>query len=466
MDYKIKDFFKEISVISKIEGLRFQDISIDDIPGSANITKQNKEFQISFKGIFKYPADGKLDINLSGEKYRVSSGTLKQTRFWSEIFDNVKGELTFDIKSMKRGDLKRNTSFRMFFFDTSKRKNLFHFKLESPKYDEIIPWAFDCVRITLDEKRYDIIQHQTTDQSYIIIENLDQVSYRDFQRDSYAIQKGIGYLVGYMPGGEHYIFSGLNFEYYRLARESLKSIYYPVTRNPYSFEFSNDYKNTADSYKEILMVIPSTVISKFVQQIRDNEEFSVAIIFLMEVLHLKSVVSMPGAFSVVLESLADIITNPSKIKTNLITDKNLATEIIEELHTVIDKYSTTLDDESVLKLKRRLSALNSPITPRRLTNAMKLREPFDQLGIILSSADEAAIEYRNYLLHGNILMNTDKPRNSEEIDIHMMYISGKLYTLLSKLLLKNCGFQGYVINHAKFFDSKEDPKEIYFFEKV
>lgn len=466
MDYKIKDFSKEISVISKIEGLRFQEISIDDMPGSANITKQNKDFQISFKDIFKYRADGKLDINLSGEKYRVSSGTLKKTRFWSEKFGNVKGELTFDIDSMKRGDLKKDNNFRMFFFDTSKRKHMFHHKLESPKYDEVIPWTFECVRITLDRKRYDIVQHQTTDVSYIIIENLDPVSYRDFQRDSYAIQIGIGYLIGYMPGGEYYIFSGLCFEYYRLARESLKLIYYPVTRNPYRFNFLDNYEDIVDTYKEKLTVVPSSVISKFVQQIRDNEELSVAIIFLMEVLHLKSAVSMPGAFSVVLESLADIITNPSKIKTNLITDKNLAAEIIEELHTVIDKYSTTLDEESVLKLKRRLSAINSPISPRRLTNAMKLREPFDQLGIILSSADEAAIEYRNYLLHGNILMNTDKPRSSEEIDIHMMYISGKLYTLLSKLLLKNCGFQGYVINHAKFFDSKEDPKEIYFFEKV
>ncbi|SHM82673.1 hypothetical protein SAMN05443669_10932 [Flavobacterium xanthum] len=49
-------------------------------------------------------------------------------------------------------------------------------------------------------------------------------------------------------------------------------------------------------------------------------------------------------------------------------------------------------------------------------------------------------------------MNGEVKRTSEEIDDHMMYISAKLYTLLSKLILKMCGYEGYVINYSKFYE--------------
>lgn len=466
MDYKFKDFSKEISIILEVENLRSQSISIKDMPGSASLNKNKKEFQLSFNGIFKYPAKGKLEINIDEQEYEIGSSDFRYPTNWHRKFDNIEWNHTFDIDSIERGNLKKGTSFRMFFFDTSKRSYLFHYKLESPKYDGVIPWAFNCVRIILDGNRYDIVQYKTDGASYIVIENHDPVSYKDFKKDSYAIQKGIGYLIGYMPGGEHYIFSGSNFEYQRLARVSLKSIYYPVTKDPHSFVDLHDDKETINFYKEKLSVIPLSVISKFVQQIKDNEELSVTVLYLMEVLHLKSLVSMPGAFSVVLESLANIIINPSRIKTKLISDNELADEIIEELNLVIDKYSSQLDNESIIKLKRKLTAVNSPINPRRITNAMKLREPFDQLGIKLSLNDEYAIEYRNYLLHGNILMNDGNVRSSNEIDDHMMYISAKLYTLISKLLLKYCGFSGYVVNHAKFHASEKSPKENYYFEEI
>lgn len=466
MDYKFKDFSKEITTILEIENLRSKSIYLKNIPGNANINKLKKEFQLSFNGIFKYPANGKLKININEEEYEIGSSDFRYPNSWHKKFDNIAWNHTFDIDSIERGNLKESTSFRMFFFDTCKRNYLFHHKLESPKYDGLIPWAFNCVRIILDGNRYDIVQYKTDGASYIVIENHDPVMYKDFKKDSYAIQKGIGYLIGYMPGGEQYIFSGSDFEYQKLAREPLKSIYYPVTKDPCSFVDLHDDKVTINFYKEKLSVIPLSVISKFVQLIKDNEDFSVTILYLMEVLHLKSLVSMPGAFSVVLESLANIIINPSRIKTKLISDNELADEIIEELNLVIDKYSSQLDDESMIKLKRRINALNSPINQRKITNAMKLREPFDQLSIKLSINDEYAIKYRNYLLHGNILMNDGNVRSSNEIDDHMMYISAKLYTLISKLVLKYCGFSGYVVNHAKFHASEKSPEELNHFEKV
>lgn len=44
----------------------------------------------------------------------------------------------------------------------------------------------------------------------------------------------------------------------------------------------------------------------------------------------------------------------------------------------------------------------------------------------------------------------------------MIYISAKLYTLLSKLILKNSGYNGYVINYGKLYSKKSN--EDYFEE--
>jgi uncharacterized OsmC-like protein len=56
----------------------------------------------------------------------------------------------------------------------------------------------------------------------------------------------------------------------------------------------------------------------------------------------------------------------------------------------------------------------------------KENQYFDQLKIKLTKEEEKAIDYRNYLLHGNILMNNESERTSEEIDNHILHVSAKL----------------------------------------
>lgn len=172
---------------------------------------------------------------------------------------------------------------------------------------------------------------------------------------------------------------------------------------------------------------------------------------------------MPGVFSVILESLANIIIIKQNKQEKLVNDKDLVGEIIYEMNTVIDKHAPKINPEAELKIRRRINEINKPINHNRLTNAEKLRVPFDQLKIKLSEEEEKVLDYRNYLLHGNILMNNELERTSDEIDNHMLHVSAKLYTLISKLILKSCNYEGYVINHSKFYEKNSiNSKEDYF----
>jgi len=451
-DTKIKNFSLELETIERFENFKNQKVTIQDCEGEAFITKSKRDFNLTLNGIFNYKSDKKIKVKLENSDYTFQSIDFKE--LINEVFAKIPGQHTFDIDMVYKGTFGKVTLFRMFFFDNSNSTNIFHTKLESVKNDGINTWAFDCVRLNVNKNVYDITQHKNNEISYFVIENLVPISLDDFEKDSYAIQKGIGFLIGYMPGGENYIFSEENFIYRRLSRKSLKSIFYPVTSNPYSKLHKE--KEIADSYYRKLKLIPKEVISDFVTQLRNNEDYAVAIIFLMEVTHLKSVVSMPGVFSVILESLANIIITKQCELEKLITNKKVFENIKTDLNKVIDSYTCKIGEYAEVKIRRRINELNKPINPNRLTNAEKLRVPFDQLKIKLSKEDEKAIDFRNDLLHGNILMNDDSKRTSKEIDNKMLYASAKLYTLISKLILKNSGYNGYVINLAKFYDKTSD----------
>jgi hypothetical protein len=451
-DTKFKKFSLELETIDQFEIFKKQKVTIQNCEGEAFITKSKRDFKLSFNGVFNYKSNKKIKVKLENSNYIFQSIDFKEAT--DHRLKKIPAQYVFNIDKVYKGNINKVARFKMFFFDDSKRENVFHTKLETAKHNEVNTWAFGCVRLTVNKCNYDITQYKDKDKSYFVIENLEPIALDEFEKDSYSIQKGIGFLIGYMPGGENYIFSDENFVYRRLSRKSLKSLFHPVTSNPYSKLY---YENEiADSYYGKLKVIPASVISEFISQLRNNEEFSVTIIFLMEVTSLKSVVSMPGAFSVILESLANIIITKQDKLEKLISNEKTFENIKTDLNKVIDSYAGKIDENAEIKIRRRLKELNKPINSSRLTNAEKLRAPFDQLKIKLSQEDENAIDYRNDLLHGNILMNDGSKRTSKEIDNKMLNASAKLYTLMSKLILKNSGYNGYIINHAKFFDKNSN----------
>ena len=444
---KHKDFSNELSIIKKIENFKKQETVLEIGGKKAYLTKTKTDYELYFDGVFPYSKNKKIKVKIDGEPYTLKSIDYQEPMH-SGLAD-IPAQHTFEVDSLYKGNINDAAFFKMFFFDDSKRTTIFYTKLETVRdYGS----AFNCVRLRVLQKHYEITQYKSDDNSYFIIENRNAVTLKNFKEDAYAIQKGIGFLVGYMPGGENYIFSGENFVYQRLSRESLKSVYHPVTSNPYSILNQESQREIADSYYGKMKVIPVAVISELVTQLRLNMDFSVAMIFLMEVSSLKSIVSMPGVFSVILESLANCIIIKAEKAEKLINDKQLSDTIINDLNLVIDSYINQISQGAAIKIRRRLNEINKPINHKRLTNAEKLRAPFDQLQIILTKEDEKAIDYRNVLLHGKILMTSEVQRTSEEIDDHMMYISAKLYTLLSKLILKMSGYEGYVINHSKFYE--------------
>lgn len=201
-----------------------------------------------------------------------------------------------------------------------------------------------------------------------------------------------------------------------------------------------------------LTILKLDNFSNLISLIHNNQEFSVSILLLLEASSIRSLIMIPSLFSVVVESLSKIISKIDEEKVFPIDDKDISNKIKKELNEVLDLYEKSMTAKGFKKLKGRIDNINSPTIKKHLTNNEKLILPFEELEIELSENDIKTIEHRNDLLHGNILLLGEGKKTGSEIDNYMGYVSAKLFTLISLLVLKRIGYSGYVINQSKYYE--------------
>lgn len=448
-----KNFDSQIEAITFIESLNQTSIIIYDYENcKSELTKTNSNLKLKIEDVFVNEKNSnEIPVIIDKKNYILKSSDFCSNAVNADIFSGVYCEQTFDVYAIRTLAFNENGSgtFQCIFPCDISKLSTYRFIFETMIYeDDKTRYGFDCIRITLENKIYDVIQLQREGKGYIVIENLDNEKYKIFRKICFAIQQAMGFLTGYMPGGEEYIFCDDGFKYSSYVRPALKSIYHPVNTNPYSK--LHDKPDIAGEYYGKLTKISSAIISNLVDQIHRNQELSSSIILLMEAASVKSLLMIPSVSAIIIESLSKLITFQEQGKLLPIKDVILKDKIINKLNVVIDSYKTDLGEDSTLKLKRRVNEINRPVIKEKLTNNEKLTIPFEQLGIKITIEDIQAIEHRNDLLHGNILLLNGERLNDNEINSYMLYVADRLFTLISKLILKYAGYNGYVINYSKF----------------
>jgi hypothetical protein len=448
-----KKFDAEISIIASID-------TIDTIPVTiigyeechAELIRTMDDFILKVDGVFDIRKTGnKVPIVLEEKDCVVKVSDVVTNSVHADMLSGVSRTQTFDVRNINSVDFSKDnpSKFRCFFPTAIDNIKSFCYLFETCHYQNgTTIYSFNCISIEAGGKKYDVIQVEREEQGYYIIETLEEETYEDFKENCFAIQQSLGFLMGYMPGGQQYLFADGTFEYSRYVRPALRSFYNPVNSNSYSRLHNN--REAAELYEKKLNKIPAVVFSNLVDLLRENDGLSMAVILLMEAASVKSLLLIPSVFAVIIESLAKSISVPEKGKVLPIDDSELSEKVIKELIAVIDSNKNYMKDDGALKLKNRILNINQPIVKEKLTNNEKLILPFEQLGIKLTVEDLLAIEHRNDLLHGNISLDNGDGRSSELTTNYTVHIMDRLYTLISKLLLKCAGYNGYIINHPKF----------------
>ncbi|WP_440120399.1 hypothetical protein [Tenacibaculum sp. Ill] len=465
-----KDFEKELQVIDKLTSFnKHKAHLVDNESIPAVLSRELGGFKLEVKERIEEEIDeGSIDLPFKVDNVFYETKTTGSVSNSTNIRvgESVDFQTKFELKEFYSKEFCKESTYKAFYEVDVNEIKTFHREFETVSYQiEEEKYSYNCLRIKLQGKTYDVIQFKDETKGYYIFECLEEQSYDEFSKSCFSIQQAIGFISSFMVGGEKFVFDDRGNVYYsNYIRPSIKGMYIPIVTNPYKKDFD---KAVADEWYQKLTRISLKTLSNLTHKIHNEPEFSIAILVILEVTSLKSLLVIPSSFAVIIEQLSKHLGVEETGTERPIKDDELKNKILKELHKVIDDKATNLTDESILKIKRRLNEFNKPVNKKRLTNSEKLTRPFEQLGIKLTLHDINIIEHRNDLLHGNILLKTQEEKDENTIDIYMMYVSAKLFTLISKLLLKSVGYDGYVYNQAKHLEKylKMTTEEEYF-EKI
>ncbi len=463
-----KNFESELSLIERLSTLdqfAIQLLGHEDI--QTRISKRGKDLDIEIATrLNDLNPDTELCFAIDKIDYEIKR--LNRYSFNAKIDLNAAYfSSNYEINILQSKGFKVYGLFKTFYpVDLDEIKS-FHTQFETVTHQrENTEYFYDCLRIDINGITFDITQVQVQSKGYYVFECLDSETFENYSETCFSIRQAMGFISKLMVGDEEYTFDESGKLYYsNYTRPTIKGMYSPITTNPYSY--LDIEKDIADRFQGCLTRISLENFSNLVSKIHSDSDFSTAVLVILEVTSVRSLLLIPSSFAVIIELLAKAITVDETGLEVPIPDNNLKSTIIRELYEVIDRHSDQLNEESILKLKRRLNEINKPTNRQHLTNNEKLTRPFEQLGIRLSLHDLKIIEHRNDLLHGNILLQTSEEQTIDTTNIYMAYVSAKLYTLISKLILKSIGYSGYVYNQAKYLEKyMENNTTEEYFERI
>jgi len=465
-----KNFDSELDLIenlNSLNGLEIKIVEYKDIKASISKNKGGFKLDINSRLIEELESDIIFSFILNGNTYETKKigGTSLSTEL--KVDEYVSFLTSIEINSFCSKHFNSKDLFKAFFIVDLKEINTFHAQFETVTHTRNeTEYFYDCLRINLNEKRFDITQLKNEKKGFYVLECLEEQNFEDFSKACFSIQQAIGFINGLMVGGEEFIFDYSGKLYYtNYIRPTIKGMYSPIITNPYSYP--DIERKIAEKFKNKLTRISLDNLSNLVHKIHSEPKFSVAILVILEATSIRSLLIIPSSFAVIIELLSKHLSVEECGLKTPISDNKLQKKIIKELHNVIDNNSKYLNDESILELKKRLNYINKPINKQHLTNNEKLSRVFKQLRINLTLHDISIIEHRNDLLHGNILLKNNDNRNEGKTDLYMAYVSAKLFTLISKLILKSIRYNGYVYNQAKFLEKYLDIEtDEEYFEKI
>jgi len=460
----LKNFSAEFSIIENLESLVEAPVSVFDknnrFIADGVMNKDGKEICLELP--IRWHTDYCDNITVKTESGSTFFTTLEVDGHQMQIKEGeVTAKTSCSLLYLKDADLSPEyiSKFSCFIPVELSELNTFRFQLETIRYSYAgIPYGNQCVRIHTGAFQFDILQVKSGDKGYYVIDSLNEMSFQTFGDYCFSIQQAIGFIMGYMPGGEIFYFSDKGTFYYtNRIRPAMKAMYYPIHTNPWHFIPLEE--SVAEYFKGKLNVMSAKDFSSLVRLIYENKRFSSVLMMMIESESVCSLLLVPSIYAIVLESLTKILTFPSAEEKRPVQDAELFKKISDEIEKIIDAYFPAFGiGDDILKLKRRIPQLNKVIRQNHLTNNEKLIQPFDLLGIELTVDDVHMIEHRNDLLHGNTHLIDDENLGDTEINRYMTYAAGKFYTLVSSLILKYIGYSGYIINHAKICEQESGIK--------
>lgn len=431
--------------LGKIKNHRWlagQDISLELVGGSYQV---HFKYHISKQSI-KTMHTGN-DINRLKIAFKDQTIVLHDVYLREYSPPHFKG---FVPRFQTEGFPERRPCFHRMIIPLSRELNLYHILETATFSSDVLGWSRASVLATVADHRLIASVVKQNNQKYLFIDGLSKSPFEAFEDRAHSLKNAIGYLTGHLPGNEAYFIASSvrnetkikHFRYHAI-RPELRVGYTPLNAN--SFAWTRQKSQAERIYKkQLLRVVSASELSRLSTQLYGDNELTSVVLAILESLS-ASLITMPRSLAIALEMLADIIVVDKEPRKNPIENPTLARTIRDECMAVVKKHTLDLSEDAMKILTIKINGLN------QVPNQSRLKAPFVNLDINLSKAESDTIGTRNDFLHGRIpdITKSGPNRSMARLNGDCMYAAMRFYTLLNMAILKNAGFDNYVLNHAK-----------------
>ena len=298
--------------------------------------------------------------------------------------------------------------------------------------------VFNGISVKIQDINYIVYNYQKNNVVYLVIEALTPLKHKTFQHHVRKLVATLGFFTTRYAGGPEIVF---------VAREkccSIKDIisidntfvgpsnseYAMLSLNPYDYYANEDiFPGIGNALECKLKPITKSTFERLIDLL-DNPLFSQMFYTLGSVASNRN----KQPFEVREEKNNSSLKND--MKTSLLSSYN-RTRLIKEFQQRVDELESEDDDDRTMVKNKIGSWLFA------MSNSKKLSNPFEHVGLRLSSIDKKIISKRNLLLHGKNIVQTQFCSTNPELYIaECKRLCFQYYSLIWRLIMKHIGFNG------------------------
>ncbi len=462
-----KEVFSSIDAIKSLKEETAYKTILDGFPIDQSIATSIKNANEGFT--VKFFIDGVIEGNFMSDfdKFGIKEKMiLDRNGSRHSINKNSTKEVTVTLSTPKVVTIKVDNfqDHEDVFFDHKTLRLVIPTSIE-PDFDDFICKSIHIsgtttfcglIEVKFNNKKYHLFKHKNDDtkSTFLIIDCLENNSFEEFKKNTSAILLAFGFISGNLFQDEYY-YQVIKEDYSTLTEATayIKKEPSIITNagllSPFEFEQYLEHFKKKELLTKISSRLDSNSFSKICELASNNLTLARSIRLILEGNQTKLLLLRAGIYSIALETLTSFIYEENKSKLKPITDNKISQKIISKFKEILNEYECFISDYGNEILKSKIDNINSP------TNSKKLSKPFELYNIPLSKSELKVLNYRNKFLHGTSPFSEEELNNK---DNEIAYISKKLLTLCNCLILKYCGYSGYLIDYGGYHQFKWEEK--------
>ena len=308
--------------------------------------------------------------------------------------------------------------------------------------------AAGLIEITINEIKFLLFDYKIEKSNYLIIDSSQIITQKEFENVLASIIYCYGLISGSLIRDEITILSisnikeetitGFHFRRIENSTSGMSNINPDLFKQYYKNRVESNFLNVNVFAEMINCSLKDLRLYRSIKIINESSGYPLEI--------------KASTYSVALETLKNIIIEENAEKTNPFKNKRTASKAIKELKKTI----SAIDDN---EFNNKKSIINKLEQINQVGNSDSFLLSFELLDIALNDDDINCINMRNDFLHGRLPFENEALEKDEK-DYQLQHIVYKLHFLISSLIFKKCGYNGYLLNNIKLVDLMHFKKNI------